>query len=84
VDAVLDRRDLREIDTRVLFQMSANDSAQIIESTEANDLGSYRALLQREDRGTLARFRPYGSINAAWLHATLTTIRTRQQVGSGS
>lgn len=60
LEQVFDRRALREFDNRVMFQMSATDSAQIIDSSEANDLGPYRALLYREDRGTITRFRPYG------------------------
>lgn len=60
LEQVFDRRALREFDSRVMFQMSATDSAQIIDSSEANDLGPYRALLYREDRGTITRFRPYG------------------------
>jgi len=61
LEQVFDRRALREFDSRILFQMSATDSAQIIDSSEANDLGPHRALLHREDRGTIARFRPYGT-----------------------
>ncbi|MEM7624648.1 MAG: FtsK/SpoIIIE domain-containing protein [Planctomycetota bacterium] len=60
LEQVFDRRALREFDNRVMFQMSATDSAQLIDSSAANDLGPYRALLYREDRGTIARFRPYG------------------------
>jgi hypothetical protein len=60
LEQVFDRRSLREFDHRVMFQMSANDSAQLIDSSDANDLGPHRALLYREDRGTVSRFRPYG------------------------
>ena len=60
LEQVFDRRALREFDFRVMFQMSATDSAQLIDSSAANDLGPNRALLYREDRGTVARFRPYG------------------------
>lgn len=75
LETVFDRRDLREIDSRVLFQMSANDSAQIMDATDANDLGSFRALLQREDRGTVTRFRPYGPIDPAWLRDVCSRLR---------
>ena len=61
LERVCDRRDLREIDQRVLFQMSANDSAQLIDANDANDLGPHRALLHREDHGTLTKFRPYAA-----------------------
>lgn len=72
LEQVFDRRALREFDNRVMFQMSATDSAQIIDSSEANDLGLYRALLYREDRGTITRFRPYGMPSAD----ALTRFRT--------
>ncbi len=77
VESVFDRRDLREIDSRLLFQMSANDSAQLIDSTDANDLGGFRALLQREDRGTMTRFRPYGPIDPAWVKNACERLRKR-------
>lgn len=55
----LSRDDLREFDTRVLFQMSANDSSTLIDSPAANGLGFHRALLASEERGTREKFRPY-------------------------
>jgi len=59
VEQVLDRRDIRSFDQRVLFQMSASDSAQLIDTPDANELGTFRALLYRDDRGTMQVFRPY-------------------------
>lgn len=55
-----DRGGLREFDQRVLFQMSANDSSNLIDSPLANRLGPYRALLHSEDKGAPEKFRPYG------------------------
>ena len=63
LEQVFDRRALREFDHRVLFQMSATDSAQIIDGSDAAELGPCRALLCREDRGTVTRFRPYGVLS---------------------
>lgn len=60
LEQVFDRRALREFDHRVLFQMSATDSASVIDGGDAAELGPCRALLCREDRGTVTRFRPYG------------------------
>jgi len=60
LEQVFDRRALREFDHRVLFQMSATDSASVIDGSDAAELGPCRALLCREDRGTVTRFRPYG------------------------
>ncbi|MHC4469803.1 MAG: FtsK/SpoIIIE domain-containing protein [Planctomycetota bacterium] len=55
----LDRRSTREFDMRVLFQMSAADSSELIDSSAANLLGLYNALLSVESLGTFEKFRPY-------------------------
>jgi hypothetical protein len=55
----LSRRALREFDFRVLFQMSAADSSELIESSAANRLGLTSALLAVESLGTFEKFRPY-------------------------
>ncbi len=55
----LNRRALREFDVRVLFQMSAADSSELIESSAANRLGLTNALLAVESQGTFEKFRPY-------------------------
>ena len=44
---------------RVVFQMSANDSASLIDSPRASNLGLHRALFFNEREGTLETFRPY-------------------------
>ncbi len=63
----LDRRALREFGTRVVTQISAEDSANLIDSPVASKLGSYRALLYNEDEGTLEKFHPYGLPSKEWL-----------------
>jgi hypothetical protein len=55
----LSRRAMREFDMRVLFQMSAADSSELIESSAANRLGLASALLAVESLGTFEKFRPY-------------------------
>lgn len=59
LDRVLDRIAMREFDERVLFQMSASDSSNLIDSPAANQLGLQRALLYSEQRGTTEKFRPF-------------------------
>jgi hypothetical protein len=44
---------------RVLFQMSASDSSEMIETAAANQLGLTNALLALESQGTFEKFRPY-------------------------
>jgi hypothetical protein len=62
-----DRSTLREFETRIVFQMSANDSSTLIDSPAATKLGMHRALLHNEEQGVLEKFRPYRWPTAAWL-----------------
>ena len=63
----LERRALREFAMRVAFQMSAEDSANLLDSPLASKLGPHRALFYDEEEGRLEKFRPYGLPSAAWL-----------------
>lgn len=62
-----DRTALRECEHRVLFQMSTNDSANLMDSPAASRLGQHRALLYTEEQGQAEKFRPYGNPDPAWL-----------------
>ena len=55
------RQTLRDISYRVVFQMSAGDSSNLIDSAAASHLGSYRAILYDDERGEYERFRPYSA-----------------------
>lgn len=61
------RKLLAEFEMRVLFQMSANDSSNLIDSPAATALGLHRALFHNEHHGTLETFRPYAMPDDAWL-----------------
>lgn len=61
------RKLMAEFEMRVLFQMSANDSANLIDSPAASTLGLHRALLYNEHLGILEPFRPYAMPDSAWL-----------------
>jgi hypothetical protein len=63
----LSRKALSEFEMRVVFQMSANDSASLIESPQANDLGLHRAILFNGHEGWTETFRPYALPDAEWL-----------------
>ena len=63
----LERRALREFAMRVAFQMSAEDSANLLDSPLASKLGPYRALFYDEEEGRLEKFRPYGLPSETWL-----------------
>ena len=63
------RKLMAEFEMRVLFQMSANDSANLIDSPAATTLGLHRALFFNEHQATLETFRPYAMPDPAWLEA---------------
>jgi len=67
IERMLDRTSLREFDYRVLFQMSANDSSNLIDSPIANKLGFHRAICYSEEQGVMEKFRPYALPDAAFL-----------------
>ena len=59
---------LREFELRVVFQLSASDSSNLIDSPVASKLGPNRAILHLVDSGTNEKFRPYGPPTAEWLN----------------
>jgi hypothetical protein len=67
VDRTFDRTSMREFDNRILFQMSAADSSNLIDSPAANKLGFYRALAYSEEQGVMEKFRPYAIPGKHWL-----------------
>jgi len=67
LNRMIDRNMLREIELRVLFQMSATDSSHLIDSPEAGKLGLRRALYFCEELGRIERFRPYALPDLDWL-----------------
>ena len=67
VNRFLNRKALSEFEMRVLFQMSANDSASLIDNPKASTLGLHRALYYNEQEGYLETFRPYALPKEEWL-----------------
>lgn len=63
----VERQGMREFTLRILFQMSANDSAQLIDTPAASKLGRTRALFVEEGTERPEKFRPYGLPSAEWL-----------------
>ena len=78
VERVLERPSLREFENRVLFQMSESDSSNLIDTPVANRLGPFRALLYREARGQLEKFRPYAALEAAELNRLTGNLKRPQ------
>lgn len=67
VNRWLDRQSIGDFGYRVLFQMSATDSANMMDSPEASRLGVHRAILYNEEQGEFEKFRPYGLPSDEWL-----------------
>jgi S-DNA-T family DNA segregation ATPase FtsK/SpoIIIE len=63
----VDRASLREFELRILFQMSANDSSNLIDNPLAAKLGINRAFFHSEEQGRLEKFRPYSRPPEDWL-----------------
>jgi DNA segregation ATPase FtsK/SpoIIIE-like protein len=67
VTRYLSRKSFSEFELRVLFQMSANDSASLIDNPKASALGLHRALFYNEQEGHLETFRPYALPGNDWI-----------------
>lgn len=77
LERTLDRASMREFDHRILFQMSATDSSNLIDSPLANKLGFHRALAYSEEQGTLEKFRPYALPTAEFLKRVAERLSAR-------
>lgn len=71
---------LREFEMRVLFQMSPNDSGQLLDSPHASKLGPHRALFSSEEQNRLEKFRPYGLPTDDWLKNLAESFARRPAV----
>jgi len=67
VTRFLGRKALTEFEMRVVFQMSASDSASLIDAPDAATLGLHRALYYNEREGSLETFRPYAPPGDDWI-----------------
>ena len=67
VNRFLGRKALSEFEMRVVFQMSATDSASLIDAPNAGALGLHRALFYNEREGALETFRPYAQPDNGWI-----------------
>ncbi|MGA3163123.1 MAG: FtsK/SpoIIIE domain-containing protein [Verrucomicrobiota bacterium] len=63
----LGRKLTSEFEMRVLFQMSASDSASLIDAPNASTLGLHRALLYNDREGSIETFRPYALPGNDWI-----------------
>jgi len=77
IDRTLDRGSMREFDHRILFQMSAADSSNLIDSPAGNKLGFHRALAYSEELGVMEKFRPYALPGKEWLEKVRNSLAAR-------
>jgi S-DNA-T family DNA segregation ATPase FtsK/SpoIIIE len=74
VNRYLSRKAFSEFEMRVLFQMSANDSASLIDNPKASLLGLHRALFYNAQEGYLETFRPYALPGSEWVEQTARNL----------
>jgi DNA segregation ATPase FtsK/SpoIIIE, S-DNA-T family len=74
VNRFLSRKAFSEFEMRVLFQMSANDSAGLIDNPKASLLGLHRALYYNAQQGHLETFRPYALPGNEWLDSAARNL----------
>jgi hypothetical protein len=67
VNRFFSRKAVSEFEMKVLFQMSANDSASLIDNPKAGTLGLHRALSFNAQEGYLETFRPYALPGNDWI-----------------
>jgi DNA segregation ATPase FtsK/SpoIIIE, S-DNA-T family len=75
VNRFFSRKAFSEFEMRVLFQMSANDSASLIDSPKAASLGLHRALFYNEQEGYLETFRPYALPARDWIDSAARHLK---------
>jgi hypothetical protein len=75
VNRFLSRKALTEFEMRVLFQMSASDSASLIDNPKAGSLGLHRALFYNEQEGQLETFRPYALPAREWVEQITQALK---------
>jgi len=76
VTRFIGRKILGEFEMRVLFQVSAADSAGLIDAPDASTLGLHRALFHHDREGYNETFRPYARPADDWLRDTLKRLAT--------
>jgi hypothetical protein len=84
VSRFLGRKALSEFAMRVLFQMSASDSAALIDAPDAGTLGLNRALLYNDREGYMETFRPYARPGNDWLDDVARCLKATKQSAPAS
>lgn len=74
INRSLSRKAVSELGMRVLFQMSANDSASLIDTPKASMLGLNRALFYSEHESRLETFRPFALPDVGWVEDAVSKL----------
>ena len=75
VNRFLGRKNLSEFEMRILFQMSASDSASLIDSPDASTLGMHRAIYYNDREGYTETFRPYARPGNEWIETVSAHLK---------
>jgi DNA segregation ATPase FtsK/SpoIIIE-like protein len=75
VNRFLGRKQMGGFEMRVLFQMSASDSASLIDAPDASTLGLHRALFYNDREGYLETFRPYALPGNDWIEEAARQLK---------
>ncbi len=75
VNRFLGRKNLSEFEMRVLFQMSASDSASLIDAPDAATLGLHRTIYYNDREGYLETFRPYARPGNDWIESVAQSLK---------
>jgi energy-coupling factor transporter ATP-binding protein EcfA2 len=72
-------RTQREFILRVALQMGEKDSYNLVDSSAASKLGTHRALLYNDEKGTTEKFRPYTVPAQQWLDWAIMKLAERNR-----
>jgi hypothetical protein len=75
VNRFVGRKQMSGFEMRVLFQMSASDSASLIDAPDASTLGLHRALFYNDREGYLETFRPYALPGNDWIEEAARQLK---------
>ncbi|MCO5226430.1 MAG: FtsK/SpoIIIE domain-containing protein [Thermomicrobiales bacterium] len=75
LNRVLTAQQLDQFDTRVVTQVSREDSQRLIDNPEASNLGENRAVVFQDDRNRRSKIKPYGLPDLDWMKQVLTQSR---------
>ncbi len=67
LERTIDRKAIQEMDMRIVFPMSSDDSIKLMDSSLAAKLGMHTAYFFHEDQNTIEKFRPYRIPDEEWI-----------------